>query len=600
MQAVILAAGMGSRLGKYTKSSTKCMVKVDGISLIERVFMSLRNVGIKNVVIVTGYCSKKLVDFVNEKKGNLEITYVNNPDYAETNNIYSLWLASEYMCSDDTILFESDLIFDPEIVKNIVEAPYPDVVTVSHFENWMDGTVALFDRKKRITSFDDKSNFSWDETSNYYKTVNIYKLSCTFFKRWYKPFLDAYIKACGYGSYYEMVLKVIANINDSNLMALDITGKKWYEIDTPQDLQIAQTMFGSNRIQDLAFRYGGYWRFPEVVDYAYLVNPWFPNENLKKELSYSFDALLTQYPSGRSVISSLAGTMFDIDAEYITVGNGAAELIRSYMKIIGDYYLYTPTFNEYINSSIHHNFFEPIKTDVCGLYDSIQESLDKRNVIILNPNNPTGEFLTEKEINHILDTTPPDTRVLVDESFADFADKEKRFTLLNEKTLKKHPNLVVVKSISKSYGVPGLRLGVIASSDRELISNINKELPIWNINSFAEYFMQIICKYKKEYIHACNRLAQERNRFYSKLISNKNIEVYPSQANFFMIKLIKNTTDELLEYMIAHNVLIKSLNGKPGMPKGEYIRIAIRTETENDRLVELIEDFFNKKTIYNQ
>ena len=573
MQAVILAAGMGSRLGKYTKNSTKCMVKVDGISLLERIFMSLRKVGIKKAVIVTGYCAEELIYFVNEKKADLEITFVNNPDFDRTNNIYSLWLASEYMCGEDTLLFESDLIFDPDIVQNIVDAPYPDVVAVSRFENWMDGTVALFDRKKRITSFVDKSNFSWDETRNYYKTVNIYKLSCDFFKRWYKPFLDAYIKACGYGSYYEMVLKVIANINDSNLMALDITGKKWYEIDTPQDLQIAHTMFGSNRIEDLSLRYGGYWRFPELTDYSYLVNPWFPNENFKKELSYSFDKLLTQYPSGRKVISSLAGTMFDIDEEYIAVGNGGAELIRVYMKIIGDYYLCTPTFNEYLNSSDFHNSFDPNEMDELE-YHRIQDGLDSRDIIIINPNNPTGEFLTEKEITTILDTASSDTRVLVDESFVDFADKEKRFTLLNEKILTKYPNLVVIKSISKSYGVPGLRLGVIASSNKELIRKINKHLPIWNINSFAEYFMQIICKYKKEYIHACDRIAGERNRFYRKLTSNKNIEVYPSQSNYFMIKLVNGTVEELLEYMIAHNVLIKSLKGKPGMPEGEFIRIA--------------------------
>ena len=99
-----------------------------------------------------------------------------NPDYARTNNIYSLYLASDEMKKDDNLLFESDLIFEPEIIDRLVNDPYPNLVAVSKFENWMDGTVATFDSSRNITAFIEKSDFAWRSTDTYFKTINIYKL----------------------------------------------------------------------------------------------------------------------------------------------------------------------------------------------------------------------------------------------------------------------------------------------------------------------------------------------------------------------------------------------------------------------------------------
>lgn len=597
MQAVILAAGMGSRLGKYTQNSTKCMVKVGGHTLLERIFNSLRKAGVSKAVIVTGYCADKLTEHAIKAAGDdISVTFIYNDKYNITNNIYSLYLASEYMMQEDSVLFESDLIFDETIVTDILNDPSPDLVTVSRFENWMDGTVTTFDEFGNVTSFIDKSNFIWDNCMSYYKTVNIYKLSADFFKNWYHPFLEAYIKTCGNNAYYEMVLKVITNINSSKLKALDITGKKWYEIDTPQDLQTAETLFAEeNQLEDLKKRYGGYWRFHNLKDYCYLVNPWFPTQELKNEIKHSFSELITQYPSGQSVIRTAMASLLECSEDYISVGNGAAELIKLMGQIIsGRYFLTMPSFNEYVSS---FSGAERITLDTgrqnfsYNADDIINASKNADTVVIINPDNPSGNFIQKNDMLRLLDIcSARGQKIIVDESFIDFADPEIRYTLINDEILQKYPSLAVVKSISKSYGVPGIRLGALCSSDKAFISKINSLLPIWNINSYGEYFLQVCAKYRKEYKFSCDEIAAERKRFAKLLTETGKLEVYPSQANFIMCRLKSGSAEALAQSLIKDRFFIKDLKSKEGCSAYEMIRLAVKTPEENDLLVSLISE----------
>lgn len=146
--------------------------------------------------------------------------------------------------------------------------------------------------------------------------------------------------------------------------------------------------------------------------------------------------------------------------------------------------------------------------------------------------------------------------------------------------------MVVVKSISKSYGVPGLRLGIIASGDKALIELVKKDVAIWNINSFAEFYMQIFNKYECEYRHACRLFLEERERFFNCLKAIPYLRVIPSQANYFLCEVTgtgsRNLTESLLQ---KHNILIKDCSTKKGFDGKNYIRIAIRDRHDNDRLV---------------
>ena len=278
MQAIILAAGMGKRLKDLTANNTKCMVKVSGITLIERSLRQLDELGLKQIVIVVGYEGKKLIDFISTLGIHTPILYVDNPIYDKTNNIYSLALAKEYLLEDDTLLLESDLIFEEGILKKLMEDPRETLALVDKYESWMDGTVIKVGEEDEILEIVPGKKFVFEDIPQYYKTVNIYKFGKHFSQTHYVPFLDAYSKALGDNEYYEQVLRVITLLDDPEIKAKRLQGERWYEIDDVQDLDIAESLFAPSdeeRLTRIQSRYGGYWRYPKLLDFCYLVNPYY-------------------------------------------------------------------------------------------------------------------------------------------------------------------------------------------------------------------------------------------------------------------------------------------------------------------------------------
>ena len=202
MQAIILAAGMGRRLGEYTKDNTKCMLPVNGVRLIDRTLSQLAKLQLNRVVIVVGYQRQNLIDYIGNRYDRLlNIEYVENPIYDKTNNIYSLALAKDKLQEDDTLLIESDLIFDDGMFALLTENPYPNLALVAKYETWMDGTMVRLDSDNNIVNFVPKAAFDYNETDSYYKTVNIYKFSREFSQTKYVPSLEAYSKAVGNNEY---------------------------------------------------------------------------------------------------------------------------------------------------------------------------------------------------------------------------------------------------------------------------------------------------------------------------------------------------------------------------------------------------------------
>ncbi len=181
-------------------------------------------------------------------------------------------------------------------------------------------------------------------------------------------------------------------------------------------------------------------------------------------------------------------------------------------------------------------------------------------------------------------------RIIIDESFLDFAHPDNSLSLLNKELLNQNPHLIVIKSISKSYGVPGLRLGFLASGDKELIRALKKDISIWNINSFAEFYMQIFIKYKDDYEKACLKFLRERDRFFSNLRQVSFLRVIPTAANYFLCEVINTyTAEELCSSLLSQrNILIKNCATKAGFEGKQYVRIAIRNRDDNDKLTEAL------------
>ncbi|WP_392486351.1 NTP transferase domain-containing protein [Haloimpatiens sp. FM7315] len=335
MQAIILAAGMGKRLKELTNDNTKCMVKVNGVTMIERMLSQLDKLNLSSITMVVGYKGEELQKFVNDLNIHTPINYVNNEIYYKTNNIYSLYLARNYLLQEDTLLLESDLIFEDSVLNKIVKDSYPSLALVAKYESWMDGTVVTLDENNNIKEFLDKKHFKFCDINNYYKTVNIYKFSKEFSNSHYVPFLEAYSKALGDNEYYEQVLKVITLLDKPEIKATTLNNESWYEIDDVQDLDIAESIFTNSpedRLTKIQNRYGGYWRYPGLIDFCYLVNPFYPTPKLLDEIKANFERLICDYPSGMDVNSLLAAKYFGIDKNEIVVGNGAAELIKSLME----------------------------------------------------------------------------------------------------------------------------------------------------------------------------------------------------------------------------------------------------------------------------
>lgn len=597
MQAIILAAGMGRRLGEYTKDNTKCMLPVNGERLIDRTLKILCHQGIKKVVIVIGYKGENLKNYIGDRySSQLDIEYINNPIYDKTNNIYSLSLAEKKMVEDDTILFESDLIYEEDIVRQLIDNPWPNLALVAKWEYWMDGTVVKIDNENNILDFVSKDMFNFQNVDDYYKTINIYKFSKEFAKEKYLPFLHAYCKAWGNNEYYEQVLKVLTFLSRTDLKALPIHDEKWYEIDDVQDLDIAETIFANDNdiLHKYHKRYGGFWRFPKLLDFCYLVNPFFPTAQMKKEMKACFDTLLTEYPSGMYVNSLLAAKYFNIKQDYVVVGNGAAELIKSMMEMSnGKIGIIYPTFEEYPNRLAKDRVvpFLSDKTDYAYNAQDLMDFYENKelsHLLLINPDNPSGNFIPTHEVITLAKwCKKKEIHLIVDESFVDFSEGFLDNSLLHDEILEAYTNLTVIKSISKSYGVPGLRLGILASSDTKMINHIKKDVSIWNINSFGEYYMQIFGKYAKDYIVACKEFIKERERFQKEMEKIPFIRVVPSQANYFMIEIIDRYTPEELSKLLLKrfNILIKSCNSKHGLENKNYIRIAVRCKNDNDALL---------------
>lgn len=600
MQAIILAAGMGKRLGELTKDNTKCMVEVNGERLIDRYISILSGYGLTRIIIVTGYKGDNLREYIGRRyDGLVKIEYIDNPIYDKTNNIYSLALAKDALCAEDTILLESDLIFDKKIIDLLINHPDKDLALVAKYESWMDGTMVSIDEDRNIVNFIPKQAFRYEDIDAYWKTVNIYKFSKEFCRDKYVPFLDAYCKVMGNNEYYEQVLRVLTLLHNSPLKALPVNELKWYEIDDVQDLDIASTLFAHDDRKYAGYlgRHGGYWRFPDLLDFSHFSNPYFPTRQMKEELKANFDTLLVSSPSGMAVNALLAGKLTGTRPEYTVVGNGTGELIRIMMKehCGGRVGMVYPTFDEYparldsgqiVSYHIDNKDFTYSADDLIGFFADKSLSM----LMLISPDNPTGRRLSCDDLHKLIDwCRSMKVKLLVDESFADFADSGN--CLMNNDMLASYSGLYVMKDISSSCGVPGLRIGILASSDKELIARVKADASIWNINSIAEFYLQIHGKYEKAYNVSCSKVKEERQRFFNELCTVPYLRPVPSEAPFIMSEVRQPFTSSSLSSMLLEKgFLIKDCSLKKSMEGLQYVRIAVRSSEDNDRLTAALKE----------
>lgn len=346
-------------------------------------------------------------------------------------------------------------------------------------------------------------------------------------------------------------------------------------------------------------RYGGYWRFPDMLDYCYLVNPYFNRSGIIKEMQDFFPVLVSEYPSGMGVNSALASDCWGVKQEYIVVGNGAAELIKALMEsLVGKVGVVRPTFEEYPNRMPAEQVETFVPQNDTFRYDAddlinyfSQHPVD--TLLLINPDNPSGNFIPVDGVRKLaLWCESQNIRFILDESFVDFSVGYENNSFVKDDILEMYPHICVMKSISKSYGVPGLRLGILCSADVELIAKMKKQVSIWNINSFAEFFMQIYPKYRDDYKHACDQFIQAREDFEKDLKTIPFIKVMPSQANYFFLEVLPPyKPKELCALLLKnYNILASACLAKKGIEPNRYMRIAVRNHGDNAKFIQALRE----------
>ena len=309
-------------------------------------------------------------------------------------------------------------------------------------------------------------------------------------------------------------------------------------------------------------------------------------------MKYYFDDLLEQYPSGMGMQNLLAAGLFDCEPNEIIVGNGASELINTIVDFISGKVCVTfPTFDEYPERFGKDNvqIFIPENDNFTYSIEELKNASEGcKAVVLINPDNPSGHFIPREEVLALSDFLHQREQLLIlDESFVDFASGGPENSLIASDILQHRPNLIIIKSISKSYGVPGIRLGVMATCHAALMASVKKRISIWNINSFGEFFLQAYGKYRNDYRQACLKIATERDRFFSDLKKIKFLRAIPSQGNYFLCEVTKkfSATELTTRLLEEHEILIKDCTGKIGFEGKNFVRIAVRERADNLFLV---------------
>ncbi|MEH0020564.1 MAG: histidinol-phosphate transaminase [Desulfobacter sp.] len=338
-------------------------------------------------------------------------------------------------------------------------------------------------------------------------------------------------------------------------------------------------------------QHGGFHRHG-FTDHAYLYNLYFPPPALIDHLKNQMPDLIRNYPVAQQDLAELVGQATGIPGQRLVVGNGAAELIKIICTAVSQRLIVpVPSFNEYINAAPRGQAATFALAPPDFRLDPerlVREAIAARadTAVVVSPNNPTALAVPARDLQWLATRLASrNIRLIVDESFIDFCDTKGVFSL--ESCLDRHPNLSVIKSMSKSYGICGLRLGYLATHDEDLLDRLRQGVHIWNINGFAEEFLRQLPGFADQFHQSCAKVVRDRDALFRDLSRIPDLTVYPTDANFLFCRLPDTTPPApavVAQLFISHNILVKDCSGKSMPVADRYLRIAARTPEENRTL----------------
>jgi histidinol-phosphate/aromatic aminotransferase/cobyric acid decarboxylase-like protein/choline kinase len=532
------------------------------------------------------YRADDIVNFIAAEHPDADVRYIANESYATTNNIVSLALALDNIDYDeDVILVECDLIFEPRLIKELVDFPAGNVALVDRYRTGMDGTVVAIENGYVSQVFPTASQGADFRYHDKYKTLNIYRFDRGFCQRTLRPMVSAYAHHVDANSYYELVLGMLANIPQHRIAAQVVAESDWVEVDDPNDLGVAKFAFEPMARPALLDRYfGGHWAF-DILDFSLPRNAYFPTPSMHAAMRHSLPDVITGYGSAQEVLDEKLRLYLGCEPGRATLLAGASQAY----PILGQLYsgarvaCPTPTFGEYSRAFPHSlRYADGPGIDVDDLARIAQ---DVDLLVVVNPNNPTGSIVPSQTIYEIAARTPS-AHLVVDESFIAFSGQPSLVSLLELEPLR---NVTVLTSLGKVFGVPGLRLGYMYSCGAAIRDALTELMPIWGVNALAEFFLELVLKFKPDLDASIAATVAERSRLREELASIPYIDrVYPSGANFLLAKLrgtgAQSAAAVRAELLETWKIEVKDVSAKfNGLEP--RLRIAVRTEDDNNRLL---------------
>jgi histidinol-phosphate/aromatic aminotransferase/cobyric acid decarboxylase-like protein/choline kinase len=587
MIAIILAAGLGNRMLPLTENTHKTLLKIGNVPIINRIIDSLIPYKLSKIYIVTGYKHEELSEHINNTYANLPIQFIYNENYAITNNIYSLSLGLDKIADlDDCILIESDLIYKPEILHNLINNEHDNVALVSKYQNGLDGTVVELDNKKIVNVIPTHLQKQYKNLYHTYKTINIYKFKKDFLEK-YKLFLNWYSKTVNDNCYYELILGLLIYMKEVDFYSEVIDIKDWSEVDTPNDLELCEFKFSDKKIEILEKNFGGYWKYPDIIDFYFIRNMHYPSETFLSEMQSQLPHLLQNYGSKFDVVNKKLSYFLLENENNLCVLNGLSQIYPFIKEKYHDKIslIPNPTFGEYLNISDNVVKYQD---NIGYKYNEIEKILQfVDNIFVVNPNNPTGTLFDLNKLKNYIKKYS-NKLFFIDESFIDFAPENSIVPFIKENECS---NVVVLKSLSKVIGMPGLRLGYVYTLNETFLYDLKKYLPIWNNNSIVEYYLEMALKYKIEYKNSILSTIEDRKILFNNLLKIPEITVYETHANYILISINNKHTDFQLK-LLNKNIFVKNVTAKFKNPQEQFYRIAVRNKMENKLLCSEIINYF--------
>jgi threonine-phosphate decarboxylase len=330
-----------------------------------------------------------------------------------------------------------------------------------------------------------------------------------------------------------------------------------------------------------------------ITDFCFIANPYYPTPEMMERLSARLPELIKSYPSSNpDIAAARLAEVLGVDASKLIVGNGASELITTICDMLESIAVPVPTFGEYLEKiapgrlSIYQ--LDPDEGYALNLdrYRAWVDEHGARAALVINPGNPTGQVFSVNEMRRFLDAAAHLDVVIVDESFIDFAGEQIPSLL---PVADEYANLILVRSMSKHCGVPGLRLGYCYTANRKLLEQLRRNLPTWNINTLAEFFLEMLVDTEREYHDSRRKVMRDVRSLYEQLRHLPGFTVYPTGANFVLVRIDGDYTARELQMALLseYRLYVRDCTNKVGMDD-KHIRIATQGLRADRRLIDAL------------